>query len=94
MSRPIAETFPAPNQHATGDSIGPEMLNATYPLATAPRKRRTDTFADSEIATTPPKDFPGTTILCDMFGYSTEVERPKGCQAVGCRLANRGAVWT
>ena len=84
MSRHMAETFPAQFQTAIGHSIGLEMLNATCLPATAPRKRKTNTFANSEIATTLLKDFLGTTISCDMFGYSTKDDH----------AAARVALWT
>ena len=70
--RPIDETSHAPIQRATRDFIGLEMLNATCPPATAPKKRKTNIFANSIAAPTPLKDFLETTISSDMFGYSME----------------------
>ena len=84
MSRLIAEILPVPIQRAIKSSTGLKMLTVTCRPDTAPEKRKTNTFANSVIASMPAKDFLGMTIACDTFGYGTEKDR----------TAARAAVWT
>lgn len=71
-SRFMAEISPAPIPRVIGNSIGLEMSGATCQPATAPGKKKINTFANSETVNMPSKDFLGMTISCDMLTDSTE----------------------
>ena len=73
ISKLTGETLPAPTQHVIRDSTDPKTFGGTCQPATAPKRRKTNTFANSEIASMLSKDFLGTTTFCGMFGYGTKV---------------------
>lgn len=75
MSILIVVTLDALIRLVIGGSTGLETFDVTCLPATAPKKRKINTFANSEIANMPLKDFPGTIIAYDTFGYSTMEDR-------------------